>query len=264
MRALGHEAWAHQTVGEVERGKRRLTAEEILGLALALDTTIATLMAPTNQDRSVDLPGGSIDVESVQALAMGYNTEPVRWEDDKPVYAVAETSREIRDQMPWRYYDKRAEQAGRQQELEEAARSGAWDVGESAAPESPLVVAAIVTSDLGVMVGRRVDGKPPWTFIAGEIEPGESPADAAVREVKEETGLEIEVTDRLGRRKHPKTGRMMIYLAGRPVRGTDVFVGDSRELAEVRWLSLGEAIELMPGMHGPARVYLEHELGGES
>ena len=53
------------------------------------------------------------------------------------------------------------------------------------------VVAAIVTSELGVLVGRRNDGKPPWTFISGEVEPGESPADAAVREVKEETALEV-------------------------------------------------------------------------
>ena len=55
---------------------------------------------------------------------------------------------------------------------------------DSAKPEPQPVVAAIVTSDLGVLICRRNDGKPPWTFIAGEIEPGESPADAGVREVK--------------------------------------------------------------------------------
>lgn len=42
-------------------------------------------------------------------------------------------------------------------------------------PEHPPVVAAIVTSGRGVLAGRRNDGKPPWTFIAGEIEPGEGP-----------------------------------------------------------------------------------------
>lgn len=34
------------------------------------------------------------------------------------------------------------------------------------APEHQLVVAAIVTSDRGVLVGNRNDGKPPRTFIA--------------------------------------------------------------------------------------------------
>ncbi|MPZ66639.1 MAG: NUDIX domain-containing protein [Pseudonocardiaceae bacterium] len=55
-------------------------------------------------------------------------------------------------------------------------------------PEHQPVVAAIVTSHLGVLAGKRNDGKPPWTFIAGEIEPGEAQIDAAIREVKEETG----------------------------------------------------------------------------
>src|SRR5688500_12556321 len=104
------------------------------------------------------------------------------------------------------------------------------------APEPQPVVAAIVTSHLGVLCGRRNDGKPPWTFIAGEIEPGESQLDAAIREVKEETGLLVRAGHHeIGRRVHPKTGRTMIYLACTPTHGTDVFVGDEDELAEVRW-----------------------------
>lgn len=124
-------------------------------------------------------------------------------------------------------------------------------------PERPPVVAAIVTSYLGVLAGRRNDGKPLWTFIAGEIEPGESANDAAVREVKEETGLEVRAGhNEIGRRVHPKTGRTMIYLGCAPVDGTDVFVGDTEELAEVRWLSLAEVDELMPGVFDPVREHL--------
>ena len=88
-------------------------------------------------------------------------------------------------------------------------------------------------------------------------EPGEPPADTIVREVKEETGLEIEAGEVIGMRVHPQTGRTMIYVAGHPVRGTEVFVGDRAELAEVRWVSLSEADELMGGqMFGPVREYL--------
>lgn len=83
---------------------------------------------------------------------------------------------------------------------------------QSTAPEPGPVVAAIVTSHAGVLVGRRNDGKPLWTFIAGKIEPGESPADAAVREVKEETGLRIRACAIIGRRVHPKTGRTTVYI----------------------------------------------------
>ncbi len=127
----------------------------------------------------------------------------------------------------------------------------------AASPDPQPVVAAIVTSYLGVLVGKRNDGKPPWTFIAGEVEPGESIADAVVREVKEEAGLMVRAAHReIGCRVHPKTGRTMIYLACMPTEGTEVFVGDPEELAEVRWLSLREVDELMPGMFGPVREHL--------
>ncbi|WP_238433244.1 NUDIX hydrolase, partial [Micromonospora tarensis] len=132
----------------------------------------------------------------------------------------------------------------------------------STAPERSPVVASIVTSALGVLVGRRNDGKPPWTFIAGEIEPGESAADAAVREVKEETGLLVRAGEReIGRRVHPKTGRTMVYLACYPTGKLDVFVGDEEELAEVKWASLDEAQQLLPGLFEPVLAHLQRELG---
>jgi GntR family transcriptional regulator len=141
--------------------------------------------------------------------------------------------------------------------------SQATDVepGPSTSPERAPIVAAIVTSRLGVLVARRNDGKPPWTFIAGEIEPGEDPADTAIREVKEETGLRIRSTRVIGRRVHPHTGREMIYLAARPTHGTRAFVGDKEELAEVRWVDLAQADELMGGtIFEPVHSYLEKTL----
>jgi len=133
-------------------------------------------------------------------------------------------------------------------------------------PEPQPVAAAIVTSPRGVLAGRRNDGKPPWTFIAGEVEPGETAPFAAVREVKEETGLEVRAGREIGRRVHPKTGRTMIYIAAEPVRpdDLDVFVGDERELAEVRWLTLAKADELLPGMFPPVRAHLGRTLQGHT
>lgn len=130
-------------------------------------------------------------------------------------------------------------------------------IKSSTMPEPGPVVAAIITSDIGVLIGRRNDGKPPWTFIAGEIEPGESPADAAVREAKEEAGLRIQAGEVIGRRVHPKTGRTLVYMAARPTHGTEVFVGDEDELGEVRWVSPGEADELMGGtIFEPVRQHI--------
>lgn len=133
---------------------------------------------------------------------------------------------------------------------------------EATKPERPPVVAAIVTCERGVLVGKRNDGTPPWTFIAGEIEPGESAADAAIREVKEEADLRVVAAGReIARRVHPKTGRTMIYLACSPTGNTDVIVGDPEELAEVRWISLAEVDELLPGVFEPVRQYLDEQLG---
>lgn len=126
----------------------------------------------------------------------------------------------------------------------------------------PSIVAAIVTSQEGVLLGRRHDGKPPWTFIAGAMEEGESPQDTAVRECREETGLVVSPGDVLGTREHPKTGRHMIYIACRPANGTHVIVGDPDELAEVAWRKLPELDELMPyGVFEPVTEHLQRVLG---
>jgi 8-oxo-dGTP pyrophosphatase MutT (NUDIX family) len=139
-------------------------------------------------------------------------------------------------------------------------RPGGTGTRSPSEPEPQPVAAAIVTSDRGVLVGRRNDRTPPWTFIAGEIEPGESPADAAAREVKEETGLLVHIGREIGRRIHPATGRLMIYLTAEPENDTGIFVGDRAELAEVRWVDLDQAEALLPGMYEPVRTHLVRAL----
>jgi 8-oxo-dGTP pyrophosphatase MutT (NUDIX family) len=130
-------------------------------------------------------------------------------------------------------------------------------------PQQPAVIAAVVTSRLGVLAVRRRDGKPLWSFPAGESEPGESPADTIVREAKEETGLLIKPGTVIAERIHPKTGRHMVYLAARPAtHNRDVFVGDDLELTDVRWLTRAEAEERMPDMYGPVHAYLAQRMTG--
>jgi ADP-ribose pyrophosphatase YjhB (NUDIX family) len=124
-------------------------------------------------------------------------------------------------------------------------------------PERPSIMLAIVTSRLGVLAGRRNDGVPPWTFPAGENELHESPADTIVRETKEETGLLIKAGHTIGEQVHQRTSRHMVYVAATPAtRNRSVHVGDPDELAEVRWLTLTEADELMPDMFAPVRAHL--------
>ena len=63
----------------------------------------------------------------------------------------------------------------------------------------PVVCALIVRGDR-VLIARRPAGKHlalKWEFPGGKVEPGEEPAAALVREIREELGCEIDVTDEL-------------------------------------------------------------------
>jgi mutator protein MutT len=123
------------------------------------------------------------------------------------------------------------------------------------------VAVAVIADPRGVLVVRRRDRVPPWVFPGGKIEPDETPAEAAVREVAEETGVEVSVGGELGRRTHPTTGRTIIYLGCMPVRDADAAVTATREVAEVRWAGLQELDQLMPDLYEPAREHLAGLLG---
>lgn len=84
MRDLGYVTWHRQTIGKVERGERRIAADEILGLSVVLGTSIAALMAPANEDKVVDLPSGEeLSVAAVQMLARGLSDIGVTWHGNK-------------------------------------------------------------------------------------------------------------------------------------------------------------------------------------
>jgi transcriptional regulator with XRE-family HTH domain len=81
MRALGYSAWLRQTVANVEKGRRRVAAEEIFGLAYALGTSMGALMSPGPDDMTVTFPGGAaISAASVRLSAASLNDGAVLWD----------------------------------------------------------------------------------------------------------------------------------------------------------------------------------------
>lgn len=123
-------------------------------------------------------------------------------------------------------------------------------------PEQPHVALAIITSGQGVLIAKRRDGIPPWTFLGGDIQPGESSADAMRRRVQAEAGLPVTSVHFIGRRIHPKTSRVMVY-GHVEVGDGEPQLGDPEDLELVRWASIDETRELMPDMYGPVRQYLD-------
>ncbi|MGO1354091.1 MAG: NUDIX domain-containing protein [Brachybacterium tyrofermentans] len=84
----------------------------------------------------------------------------------------------------------------------------AHDVGfadDEEEPEDPAplrVVGAVIVRDDRFLAARRRPGKSAggrWEFPGGKIEPGESPQQALIRELREELGVEVTVGWLLGR-----------------------------------------------------------------
>lgn len=122
---------------------------------------------------------------------------------------------------------------------------------------APVVCAgAVVRDDAGrVLLVQR--GREPsrglWSVPGGRVEVGESPAQAAAREVLEETGLVIEVGRLL---ETVEIGEFLVHdFAGTVVGGT-LCAGDDAD--DVRWCALEDAplLPLTPGLYDALRRML--------
>lgn len=125
------------------------------------------------------------------------------------------------------------------------------------------IAAAVVTHDGQVLLIRRAvaEGALSWQFPAGKLLTGENAGEAAVREAREETGIEVIATHLLGERIHPETDAHVVYVACNLAGGTARVVS-AREVAEVRWVSQQEADDLTGGtIFEPVRASLSANCG---
>jgi 8-oxo-dGTP diphosphatase len=100
---------------------------------------------------------------------------------------------------------------------------------------------ALIERDGSILLGRRRDdpGAGLWDIPGGFVEEFEHPLDALRRELREETGLEIETTEFLGLWMQPYDGRSVLSLTwlARPAGGEER-AGD--DLTELRWFGPDE------------------------
>jgi 8-oxo-dGTP diphosphatase len=112
---------------------------------------------------------------------------------------------------------------------------------------------ALIRDEAGrlLLVRRGTEpGRGRWSVPGGRCEPGETATQAAVREAREETGLEVSPGPVVGRVERPGPGGVTYVIddvACRPVGGT-LAAGDDAD--EVRWVDAAgfAALPLVDGL----------------
>lgn len=88
-----------------------------------------------------------------------------------------------------------------------------------------------------------------WGFPKGHIDKGEKSSDAALREIKEETGIEAEIVKKLGdsqyvfTRSGEKVFKVVVYYLLKYISGE--IKPQDLEVLEVKWFDPEEALELL-------------------
>lgn len=107
-----------------------------------------------------------------------------------------------------------------------------------------LGAAGIVIAGESVLLVRRMHepNRGRWTFPSGYVGAEERVDEAAVREVKEETGVEAEVVSLLGLRNRvsPNDNNVLLFFLMRPLRGEPA--PDGYEVDGARYYTFPEAL----------------------
>ena len=140
------------------------------------------------------------------------------------------------------------------------------------APRATRVVpaaSAVITDEQGrVLLGKRTDNTL-WTIPGGTMKPGETIAETAIREVMEETGIEVEVLALIGIYSNPNhvveysdgevRQQFSVCFACRRVGGE---LATSDETTEVGYFSPDELEDME--IHPSIRLRIQHSLEDRS
>ncbi len=108
-------------------------------------------------------------------------------------------------------------------------------------PNHFVSVAALVTNEKGEILLVKSPWRG-WEYPGGLIEPGETFQEALKREVREEAGVEIEVTGFVGICKNVERNMVNIDFTARYISGELI---PSEESTEVIWATEEEAMDLI-------------------
>jgi ADP-ribose pyrophosphatase YjhB (NUDIX family) len=107
-------------------------------------------------------------------------------------------------------------------------------------PRPNVVVMTVVEHAGAILLGRRKmqPGKGKWSFIGGYVNRDEHVPDAAVREVKEETGLDVELVGLVGVYDDLPAGLVLAVYSARVRLQEVVLTQQVQEIGELGFFSL--------------------------
>lgn len=81
-----------------------------------------------------------------------------------------------------------------------------------------------------------------WEYPGGMVEPGETFQDALIREIKEETGVDVGITGFIGLCKNVEKDVVNIFFSCRYLKGE---LTTSNESSEVMWVKKEDALDMV-------------------
>jgi NAD+ diphosphatase len=143
----------------------------------------------------------------------------------------------------WHWSHEFCPQCGHRTDVVEAgwARRCPIDNRQHFPRTEPAVIVAVEDHDGRLLLGRRTNWAEGWySILAGFVEAGESSESAVLREIREESGVELDATSLkyLGSQPWPFPASLM--MAYRATATTVDLVPDGDEIAELRWVSASE------------------------
>lgn len=132
----------------------------------------------------------------------------------------------------------------------------------------PAIIVSITDQHDRILLGsQRVWESNKWSVLAGFVEPGESLESAVIREMKEESGLDVSEPKYLYSQSWPYPLSLMLAFTAK-ADSNQALAPDGDEIVRLRWFSRAELVQeaaglLLPGKATISRAMIELWLGSE-